>query len=322
MARLDFTGEPRSPRQPPDDLIQPFQIEGRAVRGRLVRLGPLVDEILHRHAYPDPVAALLAEMVALAAVLSAALKFEGVFSLQTKGDGAIRLMVADVTSAGDVRGYAQFDDEQLAAASADPATASAPVPHLLGSGYLAFTVDQGPHTERYQGIVELSGGTLVDCVHHYFRQSEQLQADIKLAVGREARTDGGGLGWRAGALMVQRMPPAGAPATVAEEAEEDWRRALALTASSTPGELLDPALAPNDLLYRLFHEDGVRVFAPGTLRAACRCSRERVERVLRSMPRGEIETLKVDGAVVVTCEFCNDSYRFSDEDLDRLYRTS
>lgn len=327
MAGFDPTGAPpRSPRQPPDDLIQPFQIEGRAVRGRLVRLGRLVDEVLEPHDYPEPVATLLAEMVALAAVLSAALKYEGVFTLQTKGDGPVRLMVADVTSAGDVRGYAQFDAERLAALSAKPTAASAPVPRLLGAGHLAFTVDQGTHTERYQGIVELTGPTLVECVHHYFRQSEQLQAGIKLAVGREEQDHGGqddddgAAGWRAGALMLQRMPPdSGAPAAVLEESEEDWRRAMTLMASCSAAELLDPALAPNDLLYRLFHEDGVRVFAPGSLRAACRCSRERVERVLRSMPRSEIEELKVDGAVVVTCEFCSSTYRLSDADLDRLY---
>jgi molecular chaperone Hsp33 len=318
MAGLDQSGGNMPPRPAPDDMIQPFQIEGKAVRGRLVRLGPLVDEVLDRHNYPEPVAALLAEMVALAAVLAGALKYEGVFTLQTKGDGPIRLMVADVTSTGDIRGYAQFDAEKLAAVEAAPAAGS-PVPRLLGSGYLAFTVDQGADTERYQGIVELVGATLVDCVHHYFRQSEQLQAGIKLAVGREARSDGGS-GWRAGALMVQRMPPeGGVPELAADDADEDWRRALIFMASSTSTELLDPALAPNDLLFRLFHEDGVRVFAPGSLRAACRCSRERVERVLQSLPRSEIEDLKDDGAVVVTCEFCNDDYRFSEEDLDNLY---
>lgn len=318
MAGLDHGGGARAPHPALDDVIQPFQIEGKAVRGRLVRLGPLVDEVLDRHDYPEPVAALLAEMVALAVVLAGALKYEGVFTLQTKGDGPIRLMVADVTSTSDIRGYAQFDAEKLAAAAASPAAGS-PVPRLLGSGYLAFTVDQGVDTERYQGIVELVGATLVDCVHHYFRQSEQLQAGIKLAVGREARSDGGS-GWRAGALMIQRMPPEGGISEIAvDDADEDWRRALVFMSSSTSTELLDPAMAPNDLLFRLFHEDGVRVFAPGSLRAACRCSRERVERVLQSLPQGEVKEMKVDGAVVVTCEFCNADYRFSGDDLDKLY---
>lgn len=300
------------------DLTQPFQIEGQPVRGRLVRLGPLVDTVLERHAYPEPVAALLAEMLALAVTLSSALKFEGVFTLQTKGDGPIRLMVADVTSGGEVRGYAQFDEERLARL-ADAVPGHASVPRLLGAGYLAFTVDQGARSDRYQGIVELAGATLVDCVHHYFRQSEQLQTGIKLAVGRAP--NGGKGSWRAGALMLQRLPPEAPGESPAFEAEEDgWRKALALMASATRSELLDPDLPPNDLLFRLFHEEGVRVFEPGDLRAGCRCSRERVEAVLRSLPAGEVETLVENGQITVTCEFCNAHYRFSQEDLDGLLR--
>jgi molecular chaperone Hsp33 len=228
-----------------------------------------------------------------------------VFTLQTKGDGPIRLMVADITSGGDVRGYAQFDAERLAKLG----EGSFSVPRLLGAGYLAFTVDQGPHTERYQGIVELTGATLADCVHHYFRQSEQLDSVVKVAAGRAAG------GWRAGALMLQRLPPA---AGAADEVEDGWRRALAFMASSTEEELLDERLAPNDLLYRLFHEDGVRVFAQSSLRAGCRCSRERVERVLRSLPADEIEGFKIDGLITVTCEFCSARYEFSDSQVAAL----
>jgi molecular chaperone Hsp33 len=297
------------PQQPTahDDLIQPFKIEGQAVRGRLVRLGPLIDTVLDRHRYPPAVAELLAETVALAAALAGALKYEGVFTLQTKGDGPIRLMVADVTSDGDVRGYAQFDAERLAAVTGNGEPLS--VPKLLGAGYLAFTVDQGSHTERYQGIVELIGATLADCVHHYFRQSEQLDAVVKVAAGRATG------GWRAGALMLQRLPPS---AGAADDVEDGWRRTLAFMASSTPDELLDAQLAPNDLLYRLFHEDGVRVFATADLRAGCRCSRQRVERVLRSLPDDELEAFKVDGMISVTCEFCSASYGFTDGEVAAL----
>jgi molecular chaperone Hsp33 len=292
-----------------DDLIQPFKIEGQAVRGRLVRLGPLIDTMLGRHGYPNVVAALLGETVALAAALAGALKYDGVFTLQTKGDGPIRLMVADVTSDGDVRGYAQFDEERLAAVTGAGNGGSLSVPKLLGAGYLAFTVDQGSHTERYQGIVELTGATLADCVHHYFRQSEQLDAVVKVAAGRAAS------GWRAGALMLQRLPPS---AGAADDVEDGWRRTLAFMASSTPDELLDAQLEPNDLLYRLFHEDGVRVFATAGLRAGCRCSRERVERVLRSLPEDELETFKIDGVIAVTCEFCSASYAFGDQEVAAL----
>lgn len=288
-----------------DDQVQPFKIEGQAVRGRLVRLGPLVDAVLGRHQYPQAVAGLLAELLALAAALAGMLKYEGIFTLQTKGDGPIRMMVADVTSVGDVRGYAQFDTEKLAAIGG----AGLSVPRLLGAGYLAFTVDQGSHTERYQGIVELDGATLADCVHHYFRQSEQLDAAIKVAASQVAGR------WRAGALMLQRLPPS---AGAADEVEDGWRRALAFMASSTDSELLDPELPANDLLYRLFHEDGVRVFAPSDLRAGCRCTRERVERVLRSLPGAEVAELTVDGRIVATCEFCSAAYSFTESEVEAL----
>ena len=291
----------------PADLIQRFQIEGRPVQGRLVRLGPLIDDVLGRHDYPEPVAALLGEMLTLAVLLSGFLKYEGVFTLQTKGDGPVRLMVADVTSDGAVRGYAQFDAARLDAIAGRPTPS---LPRLLGSGYLALTVDQGAHSERYQGIVELTGATLVDCVHHYFRQSEQLQTAIRLSVVAEVGR------WRAGALMLQRLPsPAGA---VGEDDEDAWRRALILMAGASAGELCNPDLAPNDLLYRLYHEDGVRVFKPASPRAGCRCSRLRVERVLRSLSPAELRDLEIDGRIEVTCEFCNRRYDFSKAELARL----
>jgi molecular chaperone Hsp33 len=300
-----------------DDLVQPFQIAPTALRGRLVRLGPVVDEILTRHAYPEPVAAMLGEAIVLAVILAGALKYDGVFTLQTKGDGPLHLMVADVTSAGAVRGYAQFDAARLERATAaqragGPAILGS-VPRLLGAGYIAFTVDQGEHTERYQGIVELEGASLAECAHHYFRQSEQVQAGIKLAVGRLA--EGGA--WRAGGIMLQRVPVAGGLGTPVEEErrEDGWRRAMALMSSSTSAELLAPNLAPNDLLFRLFHEDGVRVFAPHPLAATCRCSRERIERILRAMPGEELRDPEDPERIAVTCEFCSTRYVFRPEEL-------
>lgn len=296
-----------------DDLIQPFQIDASHLRGRLVRMGGMLDDILRRHDYPDPVARLLGETLTLAAVLAGALKYDGIFTLQTKGDGPISMMVADVTSVGDMRGYAQFDRERLDALEAEDGT----VRSLLGKGYLAFTVDQGQHTERYQGIVELSGETLQDCVQHYFRQSEQLETGIAVAVGRDAEG-----GWRSGALMLQRLPTevAGQPTHRGSDVEDDWRRAMVLMGTCSSQELLDPGLRPNDLLFRLFHEDGVRVYQPVSLRPGCRCSRDRVETVLRSLPRDEVVELKTDdGTVDVTCEFCNTTYSFTDDQLDTLY---
>lgn len=297
----------------PDDLVQPFQIEPFALRGRLVRLGPAVDTILTRHTYPAPVAQMLGEAITLAVALAGALKYDGVFTLQTKGDGPIKMMVADVTTAGALRGYAQFDAERLAAAATAPGS---PVPRLLGAGYLALTVDQGEHTERYQGIVELTGGTLAECVHHYFRQSEQVEAALKVAVATVPDA-GGTPRWRAGALMIQRLPRESY--TLEREDEDDaWRRAAIFMSSSTSAELVDPTLAPEQLLFRLFHEDGVRAHPSHPLEAKCRCSRHRVETVLRALTPDEIADMKVGGRITVTCEFCSTVYDFDTEALDAL----
>jgi molecular chaperone Hsp33 len=295
----------------PDDLVQPFQIEPYALRGRLVRLGPAIDRILSQHDYPESVAALLGEAITLAVVLAGALKYDGVFTLQTKGDGAIRLIVADVSTAGAVRGYAQYDARKLAGV---PAAAEASVPVLVGSGYIAFTVDQGEDSERYQGIVELAGATLADCAQHYFRQSEQLQAGLKLAVGRTG-ADGT---WRAGGMMLQRVPPEGGYGAVADDVEDGWRRAMVLMSSATQAELTDPLLSPHRLLYRLFHREGVRVYDAHPLAARCRCSRERIETILRAFPPDEIDDMRKERVVTVTCEFCNRRYEFDAADFSRL----
>ena len=289
-----------------DDLVQPFQIEASGLRGRLVRLGGAVDDILGQHEYPEPVATLLGEAVVLASILASALKYDGIFTLQTKGDGPVPLMVVDLTSTGDLRGYARFDADRLAA------EAGRDVAALIGKGVLAFTVDQGDFTDRYQGIVELSGATLADCLQHYFRQSEQIDAGIVISAGRS------GDRWRAGGVMIQRLPDA-QRTMPASDREDDWRRAMILLGSATDAELLDPALAANGLLFRLFHEDGVRVFAPVGLRAACRCSRQRVADMLASLPRTEVEAMKEDGAVAVQCEFCNNTYQFDDDQLEAVY---
>jgi molecular chaperone Hsp33 len=294
-----------------DDLVEPFEIEPFQLRGRLVRLGPTLDSIVKRHDYPPAVGTVLGEAIALAVALSSTLKYDGVFTLQTKGDGPIRLLVADVTTGGAVRGYAQYDPAKLAEVAASGGAAS--VPRLLGAGYLAFTVDQGEDTERYQGIVALEGATLAECVHHYFRQSEQIAAGIKVAVDRDAEG-----AWRGGCFLIQKLPDGERSEFLGtrEELEDGWRRALILMGSATSQELTDPELAPEDLLFRLFHEDGVRVFRTHAVRAECRCSRERIDRVLRSLPFEERQDLgEADGSMTVTCQFCNTSYRFERADV-------
>jgi molecular chaperone Hsp33 len=301
------------------DLIQPFMLESSGIRGGLVRLGPAVDHILTRHAYPETLAALLGEMLVLTAMLGSTIKYDGVFSLQTKGAGAVSAMIADVTSKGHLRGYAGFDEDRLNAAIEDWARNGSGVPglgvpELLGAGHLAFTVDQGPQTERYQGIVDLTGQTLSDCLQHYFRQSEQIQTGLFAA---SERSNGE---WRAAGIILQRLPEDSAGKSPPDE--DAWRRAMILQASCTLAELLDPALPANDLLYRLFHEEGVRVFRRRPLEARCRCSRKRLVETLRAMPRERIEELKVGGKVIVTCEFCNRRYRFDQASLDRIYSTA
>jgi molecular chaperone Hsp33 len=236
--------------------------------------------------------------------------------LQTKGDGPIRLIVADVATDGAVRGYAQYDQKKLDAATAATAGAALAhsVPRLLGGGYIAFTVDQGEDTDRYQGIVELAGATLADCAQHYFRQSEQIQAGIKLAVDQT----GPGRAWRAGGLMLQRVPPEGGYSVIADDVEDAWRRAMVLMSSATSNELVDPGLAPHRLLFRLFHEDGVRVFDTHPLEARCRCSRERIETILRAFPADELGDMQKDRVTTVTCEFCSRRYTFDADEIGRL----
>lgn len=295
------------------DLILPFQISGGAVRGRLVRLGPAVESILSGHNYPSAVGKLLAETLALAGVLAGSLKYDGVFTLQAQGNGPVSLVMADVTSDGELRGYARFDADKLAAAPAGDA-----VPTLLGTGYLAFTVDQGPKTDRYQGIVELTGATLAHCAKQYFSQSEQLDTEVVLA----SRVPADGAGWQAGALMIQRMPGSqpGAPILTAEDSLEHWRTATILLGSLTHAELLDPSLGADQVAFRLFHGEGLQAWEAKALMAKCRCSRPKIASALRAIPRAEIASLKNDhGEVTITCEFCQTVYAFDDEALERVY---
>ncbi len=294
----------------PVDLVQSFQVEASGLRGRLVRLGPVVDEIIGRHGYPEPVAALLAEALVLAATLASALKFDGVFTLQTRGNGPVSMLVADYrTPGGHLRGYAQVDLDKLEEALAREDQRLGSVPKLIGAGHLAFTVDQGEHTERYQGIVELTGATLAECAHRYFQQSEQIGAGIRVAAGR---VDGR---WRAGGLMLQRLPSDNPNLPVDEAVEDGWRRAVIMMSSARDEELLSPDLEPNALLFRLFHEDGVRVWDPAPVAFGCRCSAERVQGVLRSFTVDEIRDMSVDGEISVTCEFCSTRYEFPAADF-------
>ncbi len=295
------------------NFIQPFQIEDLGLLGRIIRLDTVLASAFERQNYPDEVAQLLAETMAMTASLSGIIKFDGIFTLQTQGDGPVNLLMADITSDGDMRGYARFHEAGVVEALG---RAGSLVPKLLGAGHLALTVDQGPETERYQGIVELTGGSIADCAQAYFSQSEQLETAV--IVVSEISADAGP---RSAALMVQRMPGE-AEETVARDMEDEaWHRAVVLMSSIKPEELLSDELSATQVLYRLYHEDGVRIYPQKQVRHTCRCSREKVGNTLASFPRAEIEEMADNGVVTVTCEFCKTDYRFGKEDMADLFES-
>lgn len=306
------------------EAVLPFQVRKLDLRGRLVRLGPSIDVMLAGHDYPPAVATLMAETLTLAAILASSIKYDGIFTLQIRGSGPVRLIVTDVTSQGNLRGYAQFDREAVQAVVDAAPKLDNPVQRLLGAGNLAFTVDQGANTDRYQGVVPLEGGTVAECAHAYFRQSEQLLTGIKIAVAVPV-PEAGRPGWRAGGLMVQRLPgsltPDGYASADPDEAEDNWRRAVILLSTASDAELVDRELPITELVWRLYHEDAPEAFPVRHLQFGCRCSRERIVSVLRSFPRAEIEAMKEnDEAVLVKCEFCATEYRFDEADLDAIWR--
>jgi molecular chaperone Hsp33 len=311
---------------PIDDAALPFEVDGLDLRGRLTRLGPALDDILTRHDYPPPVGKLLGEAILLTTLLGSSLKFNGRFILQTQTDGPVSFLIVDFQAPDRLRAYARFDARRLKAGQDSGA--------LLGRGHLAMTIDQGPDMSRYQGLVALEGGNLEDAAHEYFLRSEQIPTRVRLAVGEEWR---GGQGleqgprhrWRAGGMLLQFLPkaperrrqadlhpgdaPAGVlPHTVAED--DAWVEGQSLISTVEDVELIDPDLSGERLLYRLFHERGVRVFAPLPLRAQCSCSRDAVSSMLASFAPNDRADMVKDGKVVVTCEFCSSVYEFTPQE--------
>ncbi|MGL4635111.1 MAG: Hsp33 family molecular chaperone [Beijerinckiaceae bacterium] len=303
-----------------DDFLLPFQADGLDVRGRLLKLGPEINTLLKRHAYPRAVSKAVAEAVTLTVLLGSALKLEGRFQLQTKSDGPISMLVVDFDAPNKMRAYAQFE--------ADGLTEEATTASLLGKGHLALTIDQGGDMSRYQGVVPLDGHGLEAAAHQYFRQSEQIPTRIRLAVGEIAVP--GGAEWRAGGLFLQflpeapermrlgDLPPGDAPegAVLAESGEDDlWTEAKLLADTVEDHELLDPTLSSESLLYRLFHERGVRVFAGQAVVEACRCSRDRILMMLRRFSDQErLDMRGDDGRISITCEFCSTHYAVTPEE--------
>lgn len=312
-----------------DDTVMPFEVAKLDLRGRIVRLGPVVDEILARHAYPQPVAKLLGEAVVLTVMLGTALKFEGRFILQTQSDGPLRMLVVDFMAPDRVRACARFDKARVAEAIAAGDTGAR---GMLGKGHLAMTIDQGSDTNRYQGLVALDGRSLEDAAHEYFLRSEQIPTRVRLAVAEELRAEPGGMRhrWRAGGVMVQFLPKAPERARVADldpgdapegmqphvvEEDDAWVEGQALVSTVEDVELIDPSLSSERLAYRLFHEPGVRVFRSSPLRAQCSCSRTNVEAMLRSFSQDDRDHMVENGKISVTCEFCSANYEFAPGDV-------
>lgn len=301
--------EPAAVSAPTDNLAAAFQIEGWPVRGRLVRLGDAIDKILSAHAYPEPVAALLGEACALAALVGSALKFEGRLIVQAQGDGPVRYVVADYDTDGHLRGYCRFDEDEVAAASSGFARPGART--LLGQGVFVMTLDRGPDFERTQGITPIEGESLSLAAEHYFVQSEQIPTKVRLAVG--AIVDETGVTWRAGGALIQLI--------AADEArgstEEVWDRTRALFQTLGDDELVDPTITPETLLFRLFHEDGVRLEDARALKAQCRCSADRIGAVLSSFgPEERADMVEPDGKIHVTCEYCGTLYKLTPDAVE------
>jgi molecular chaperone Hsp33 len=319
LGEFDFAG---------DDHVVPFQVENLDVRGRAVQLGPMLDAILERHNYPAPVARLLAEVVALTVLLGTSLKFDGKFTVQTKSDGPVDLLVADFATPENVRAYARFDqallDEAVAAGQTEPE-------QLLGKGMLAFTIDQGKFSQPYQGIVALDGATLEDIAGTYFRQSEQIPTRVRLAAAELFDRDEEGKPrhrWRAGGLVAQFLPEApermrqadlhggdGDTGSSHHSDDDSWAEARSLVETIHFDELTDPLVGTERLLFRLFHERGVRVYEPRAVFDRCSCSREKIKGVLQGFSAEEIDASQEDGEISVTCEFCSTTYRFVAEEL-------
>ena len=313
MPDLPMPGLLRQDRPPVPDIvvprgIQPFHLQDKPVRGRLIRLGALANALLTRRPNHPVVTQLMGEALALTAGLAAALKYQGSFSLQAKGDGAVPMLLADCTEAGALRGYARAEPaalEALLRVLPDPEAVA-----LLGRGYLAFTCDQGPDMERYQGIVAIQGATLTAMTGHYFETSEQLRTHVRLACAETPA------GWRAAALIMERVAAEGGlgggldPATEFATEEDAWHTALALAGTLTDAELLDDDLPSPQLLHRLFHAEGLALDRSRPLSYGCRCSRSRLAGVLANFPGDDLDHMAEAGAITMTCEFCNLDFHF------------
>lgn len=314
LGELDYAG---------DDRVVPFQVEALDVRGRSVQLGPMLDQIIRRHNYPEPVTYLLAEAIVLTVLLGSSLKFDGKFILQTQTDGPVNLIVADFSTPGNIRAYARFDASRISELEHNGTISSET---LLGSGILALTIDQGSHTQRYQGVVQLDGTSFEEAARTYFRQSEQIPSEIRLGAAKlvQSGDEGPTEQWRAGGMISQFLPdaperirqvdlPSGndeIDALIDNHHDDSWNELVALMDTIEPSELLDPTVGSERLLYRLFHERGVRVFDGASVTDRCTCSRTRISEIINGFSAEEVNACIESGRIVVNCEFCSAAYDF------------
>lgn len=293
-----------------DDQIAAVQIGGGEVRGRVLRLGTSLDEVLGGDRYPEAVARLLGEAVMISALVASSLKFDGRFLVQAHGtnEGAVSMLAAECTTDGNMRAYARFDAPSLERILAEDKRPDAKT--LTGGGSFAMTIDPGSGKDRYQGISAIEGATLAECAEHFFKQSEQVPTRIKLAIGR-LQLPGEAQEWRGGGIMVQRV----AADAARGDAEDAWDMSKALMGTLKDEELLDPDLGSERLLYRLFHEQGVRMDTPMDVRAKCSCSRARLLASIKTFEVAQRDEMFEDGKIIASCEFCATDYVFTPKDV-------
>ena len=287
-----------------EDTCLPFQIEGQDIKGRIVRLGHSVNEILSSHNYPNHISKLMGEVLAFTALIGSLMKYDGILTTQMKGDGPFRVLISDFHKEnkklnGNIRGYASFDDIMKEGDS---------LQNMFGEdAYLAITIDQGSFMERYQGIVKLEGDTITHAAEEYFRSSEQLPTKIILACDQDEH----GI-WQACAIMIQHYARSAEGEYVRDETKtkEDWNNSSILLSTIKKVELLDKKLSLQNLLIRLYNEAGVRVFDHTEVTANCRCSEDKIRTVLSSLDLKELKDVSEDGTVTVTCDFCKIDHKF------------
>lgn len=324
-----------------EDHVIPFQVEKLDVRGTAVQLGPMLNGILDGHNYPEPVARLLAEVICLNVLLGSSLKFSGRFIIQTDSDGPVSLLVVDFSTPNEVRAYARYDEEKLAELVAEGKTDTG---SLMGKGVLAMTITQAGSSQPYQGIVALEGQSMEEISHQYFHQSEQIPTKVRLSVAQlvEKDEDGGARStWRAGGLMAQFLPeapermkqpdihPGDDPNKPSGEeldeeaiefvADDAWVEAQSLVATIQDDELTDPQIGTEKLLYRLFHENGVHIYAATKAINKCGCSKEKIITIVKAFSEQERKEAFAagnrPGVISSKCEFCGTQYEISEAEI-------